>query len=356
MKFIFMYLPNILFSFEQGVERRLEVASRIAAAFGDSDPGRLTVTSIRAGSVVFSWTNNTVPAGPPCPAEEIRDLAERVVNFEDGSTNPEFIESMRPLPVKTAEFQPLGACADEEMLHPGGASPSSVSPAASTPGDVVGEPRPVGAGVDTLLLIVVVAMVVVGVLLVLLIVLCIVCCCRARRRTEKQRRQRDDELSCANKGIPVIFADELDDDDDRKSAAGTGTMGRGNGNQTTPDDTPASTLKRRVRHADEDIESHASPNGGVGTGSDEDDGRPPVPPPPEYPRSDPASRTSTLRSDYKAPLISDEESDDDGNEKRQSGTSGGEQNDSSVTSSSATRPLYHPQPPNTDSLPPYRKL
>jgi len=64
------------------------------------------------------------------------------------------------------------------------------------------------------------------------------------------------------------------------------------------DTTPASTLKRRGRADTEED--------GVPAGTQ--------PPPPDYPRSDPASRTSTLRSDYKAALIS---SDDDDDEQRQ---------------------------------------
>ena len=306
---------KIVFLTFKGVERRLEVAARIASAFGDRDPGRIMVTNIQSGSVIYSWTNSTVPAGPPCPVEDIRRLAERVIDPADGSTNPDFAAAMYPIPVKRAEFRPLGACANDDRLRVGGVSSGSFG------GDVEVEPRRVStsSSFDALLVVVVVSMVVVGVLLVLLVILCIVCCCRSRRQSEKQRRQRDDELSCANKGIPVIFADELDDYDDEadRKSSGTGTIGRGgNGNNQnnkqppTPDDTPASTLKRRVRVVADQDEGEFSPNSGTISGYD-DDGRPAVPPPPEYPRSDPASRTSTLKSDYKSPLLLSEESDED---------------------------------------------
>jgi neurexin len=261
------------------VDRRIDVASKIAGAFGDSDPGHITVTRISEGSVRYAWTNNTLPA-EPCPEADIKALSRRLVNPYTGLPNPDFLASMRPYPVKDVGVTPLGSCTVPERTD---------EPSGTT---AVSEPEPVeirkGGFMDNSLMfmLIVIAAVVLGLLFLILVIVCIVCCCRSRRTSEKQRRQRDDELSCANKGIPVIFADELADDEELDAAATTKTPAT-----ATPDDTPASTLKRR-------------------TGPDEDEGKPAVPPP-QYPRSDPASRTSTLKSDYKAPLLSSDDDEDD---------------------------------------------
>ena len=263
--------------FVRQVDRRINLTAHIAHAYGDPDPRFMTITRVQPGSVRFSWTNNSLPTDG-CPRRQIDELSSRLISPDTGDINPDFRDAMRPYQLLGASATPLGVCTPPPP--PSDATTAVSSTTARDEGPVVSGL----VGDDSLMLVMIVAACVIAVLLVVLIIIICVCCCRQRRRrrSEKQRRAADDELSCANKGIPVIFADELldyvDDDDDKD------------------EDTPASTLKRRGRGAPEDED-------GVSPGSQ--------PPPPDYPRSDPASRTSTLRSDYKAALISSDDDDDD---------------------------------------------
>ena len=213
------------------MDRRINLTAHIARAYGDPDPRFMTITRIEKGSVRFSWTNNSLPTDR-CPRRQLDELSGRMVSADSGEVTAEFRDAMRPYQLLGAGVTPLGACA-------GDVPPSTVSTTAGSTTERVAA-GPVVSGLaadDRLLLVMIVAACVIGVLLVVLIAVICVCCCRRRRRlrSEKQRRAAADELSCANKGIPVIFADELlddvdvDDDDDK----------------TDGDDTPASTLKRR---------------------------------------------------------------------------------------------------------------
>ena len=110
-----------------------------------------------------------------------------------------------------------------------------------------------------MLLYIIIPFIAIAILILIFVVICLVCCRRRRKQQEET-----DKFDGLHKGIPIIFADELDD----------------------RPDTPKSTLRSRR--------------------SDDDD-KPASIPPPEYPRSKPGSQSSTLRSDYKEPLISDDE-------------------------------------------------
>jgi len=265
------------------VDRRINLTGQIARAYGDADASFMTITDIRQGSVEFSWTNNSLRTEPPCPQRQIAELSDRLITpGTGGRINPDFRRAMRPYQLVEARVTLLGACSDAAPPAPG----TSASPTAAEDGRGSG-PVVSGRVVDSddqlLLLIVVVAVSLMAVMLLVLVIIICVCCCRRSRRlrAEKQRRAAADELSCANKGIPVIFADELLDNDDN--------------NDDGDDDTPASTLKLRQR-GDDDTELTRAP------------------PPPDYP----TSRTSTLRSDYKAGLISsDDDNNDDDNDDEQ---------------------------------------
>jgi len=166
----------------------------------------MTVTGIKQGSVRFSWTNNSLPTDP-CPERQINELSSRLISADTGQINPEFREAMKPYQLLGASVTPLGACALE---------PPDVPTVSSTTSRDDAGPLVSGlAEYDPFLLVIVIAVSVMAALFIILIIIIIIFCCRRQRRlrSEKQQRAADDELSCANKGIPVIFADELLDDD-----------------------------------------------------------------------------------------------------------------------------------------------
>lgn len=242
------------------LETRVNLINKIAAAFGDRDASKMIITRISPGSVVISWTNNTLPF-EPCPEKEIRALLAYLL-LPDGTINETFAKAMEPYRVLKAGASHLGPCAhlDSQKTSAGPDEITTVMPKGV-------EVKPREQPESNLLLLILIPLIIIAVLLILIII-CI-CCYKKQKRRQKEQ----DKLSGLHKGIPIIFADELDD----------------------KPDTPTSTLKSRS-HNDEEKQSV---------------------PPPEYPRSKPGSQSSTLRSDYKSPLLTDNEEDEEQGEQEE---------------------------------------
>lgn len=243
------------------LETRVNLINKIAAAFGDRDASKMTITRISPGSVVISWTNNTIPF-EPCPEKEILALLAYLL-LPNGTINETFAKAMEPYRVLKAGATHLGPCAHLDS-HKTSAGPDEITTV--MPKGVEVKPREQPG--SSLLLLILIPLAIVAVLLLMLILICVVC-----YKKQKRRQKEQDKLSGLHKGIPIIFADELDD----------------------KPDTPTSTLKSRSRN-DEEKQSV---------------------PPPEYPRSKPASQSSTLRSDYKSPLLTDNEEDEEQDEQEE---------------------------------------
>jgi dystroglycan 1 len=249
------------------LETRVNVINRIAAAFGDRDASKMIITRISPGSVVISWTNSTIPF-EPCPEKEIRALLAHLL-LPNGDINETFAKAMEPYRVLKGGASHLGPCAHLDSHRTATTTsvlPDEVTTSVMMPKGVEVKPREQQE--SNLLLLILIPIVIVAVLLLILIIICVVC-----YKKQKRRQKEQDKLSGLHKGIPIIFADELDD----------------------KPDTPTSTLKSRGRN-DEEKQSV---------------------PPPEYPRSKPASQSSTLRSDYKSPLLTDNDEEDDQEEEEE---------------------------------------
>jgi len=245
------------------LETRVNLINKIAAAFGDKDASKMIITSISRGSVVITWTNNTIPF-EPCPEKEIRALLAYLL-LPDGAINETFAKAMEPYRVLNAGASHIGPCAHLDS-HKTTAEPDEITTSVMPKGVEV---KPREQPESNLLLLILIPLVIVAVLLLILIIICVLC-----YKKQKRRQKEQDKLSGLHKGgIPIIFADELDD----------------------KPDTPTSTLKSRSRN-DEEKQSV---------------------PPPEYPRSKPASQSSTLRSDYKSPLLTDNEEDEEQDEQEE---------------------------------------
>lgn len=187
------------FSFD--VNKRIDVASRIARHYGDKDMKSITVTRIARGSVVYAWTNNSVPY-EPCPQNMIVALLEYLITDND-TVNPDFLKIMLPYRILRAEAKPYGSC------DPNGSSPGGSDIGPGMDADDI-EPKPEATSEEDILITTVVPAVVIAA--VLLLAGCVACILYRKKR--KGKLSDEDQTTFIKKGIPIIFADELDEKPD----------------------------------------------------------------------------------------------------------------------------------------------
>ena len=236
------------------VDQRMAVSRKIAGLYGDNDMSKMTITGITKGSVMYNWTNNTMPTDT-CPVKDIGELLRFLIT-PDNTLNQTLLDYMHPFVIIKAGAQPRGNCVEGGVPE----IESDVKP------PIVGEQHPEN-GVnkeprdtseeDVLITTVVPAVVIAAMLLLAGLIACIL-----YRKRRKGKLSDEDQHTFINKGIPIIFQDELEDKPD-------------------PPTKPLILANEK----------------------------PPLPPP-EYPRSASGSMPSTPRSDHKEPLIDTTEDED----------------------------------------------
>ena len=227
------------------VEKRIDIANKIAKLYGDKDTSKITVTRIEEGSVIYAWTNNSVQS-EPCPVREIANLLSYLIT-KNNTLNRTLIETMKPYKVQRAGANPYGSCVTTGMPP----KETTKQPPVEEPGRV--ETSKESSNEDLLITTIVPAAIIVAMLLLAGIVACIL-----YRRKRKGKLSDEDKHTFVNKGIPIIFADELEDKPD-------------------PPTKPLIMAEEK----------------------------PPLPPP-EYHRSGAGSVPSTPQSDHKEPYIEEE--------------------------------------------------
>ena len=246
--------------FTSDLSNRLELMNKIADLYGDSNSDSIIVTRIDRGSVIFAWTNKTLP-GDSCPVGDIENLVNKLVNKE-GGVSYEASEALLPYKISSAAAVPLGKCASNPNFPKIDTKKAKMTTVAPTPKPMTKpvttpkveptpkptpEPTPkptkkktpkpfmpptpkptekedktaspttttetkvaaagAGGGSDIWITTVVPAIVVVVVLIIALI---IACCLYRKKR--KGKLNVEEKHSFKNKsGTPVIFADEYED-------------------------------------------------------------------------------------------------------------------------------------------------
>jgi len=180
------------------VDQRMEVAEKVASVFGDSDTTYMTVTRIDKGSVIYAWANNSLPTAP-CPTREIAKLVSKLLT-ENNTIQPEAEEKMKPYKILKAGAERQGACAEPEDKDNGVWSPGDGGK------EVASKPRETSDN-DVLLTTVVPAVIIAAMLLLAALIACVL-----YRKRRKGKLSDEDQHTFINKGIPIIFADELEDD------------------------------------------------------------------------------------------------------------------------------------------------
>ncbi|KAG7161352.1 Dystroglycan-like [Homarus americanus] len=189
---------NIDTNYEQfmsDAHKKALLIDRIREVFDDSDASHVIVDSFRKGSVIVTWHNRSLPA-EPCPNDEIRNLREIMVD-DNGHLLLEFVNAFSPdFKVVGGSVKPTGACLGED-------TPTHIEEVTHRPSvdkDLQGEDN------DYLLNFIIPAVIIAAMLLLA----AIIACCLYRRRRYGKMTMADDR-TFVSKGIPIIFAEELDD-------------------------------------------------------------------------------------------------------------------------------------------------
>ncbi|XP_030633550.1 dystroglycan 1 [Chanos chanos] len=181
------------------VQKKILLVKKLAYSLGDRNSSSVTLKNITKGSVVVEWTNSSLQQNP-CPKELIQAMSARISDPK-GIPTTEFNRAMEP------EFKPLditvkgtGSCRNYMFVPPG--ESTTPEPAAVTP--------PLGSGrqsTDDVYLHTVIPAVVVAAILLIAGIIAMIC----YRKKRKGKLTIEDQATFIKKGVPIIFADELDD-------------------------------------------------------------------------------------------------------------------------------------------------
>lgn len=181
------------------VHKKILLTKKLAYALGDRNSSTVTLKSITKGSIVVEWTNNSLPQSP-CPKDQIMALSNKISDPQ-GTPKPAFVKTMEP------EFRPINVsirgtnkCHSYTFVPPGEV-PAPVVPTSTT--------MP-GTGLrsgDDVYLHTVIPAVVVAALLLIAGVFAMVC----YRKKRKGKMTIEEQATFIKKGVPIIFADEMDD-------------------------------------------------------------------------------------------------------------------------------------------------
>lgn len=181
------------------IHKKILLVKKLAYALGDRNSSTVSLRNITRGSVVVEWTNSSLPHHP-CPKEQLAAMSRRLAG-PDGNPSQDFRFSMEP------EFRPLevrvqgrASCRSYSFIPP--AEVELPEPAAVTP--ALGRGR---QSTDDVYLHTVIPAVVVAAILLIAGIVAMIC----YRKKRKGKLTLEDQATFIKKGVPIIFADELDE-------------------------------------------------------------------------------------------------------------------------------------------------
>lgn len=181
------------------IHKKILLVKKLAYALGDRNSSTVSLRNISKGSIVVEWTNTSLPQHP-CPKEQLAVMS-RTLASADGKPSQTFRYSMEP------EFRPLdvkvkgrASCRTYSFIPPGEIDipePPAVTPALGTGRQ----------STDDVYLHTVIPAVVVAAILLIAGIIAMIC----YRKKRKGKLTIEDQATFIKKGVPIIFADELDD-------------------------------------------------------------------------------------------------------------------------------------------------
>nr|XP_020645487.1 dystroglycan [Pogona vitticeps] len=183
------------------IHKKILLVKKLAFALGDRNSSTITIENIGKGSVVVEWTNNTLPL-EPCPKEKIRIMSKKISD-DVGGPSPAFVNALEP------EFRPInisvvgaGSCRHIQFIPVTREGlPTTALPTVVLPRD------PEKTSEDDVYLHTVIPAVVVAAILLIAGIIAMIC----YRKKRKGKLTIEDQATFIKKGVPIIFADELDD-------------------------------------------------------------------------------------------------------------------------------------------------
>ncbi|MBN3306192.1 DAG1 protein, partial [Amia calva] len=182
------------------VHKKILLIKKLAYAFGDRNSSTVTLKNITKGSIVVEWTNNSLQQNP-CPKEQIEVMSKRISD-KQGRPTQSFNNAMEP------DFKPInitvrgtGSCRNYIFVPPE-VIPMSYPSTPSTPAEGTGR-----QSTDDVYLHTVIPAVVVAAILLIAGIIAMIC----YRKKRKGKLTIEDQATFIKKGVPIIFADELDD-------------------------------------------------------------------------------------------------------------------------------------------------
>lgn len=180
--------------FINNANHKRKFVEKLQEIFKDRETTNIHINSIIEGSTIVNWNNKSLPTDR-CPNSEIKRLRRILIN--DDESLPDRIYNIfdNELQVKSISLTPIGICQGETtIIHtPNNNYPDESAPAESS---------------DEYLITFVVPAVIIASMLILAGV---VACVLYRRRRSGKMNVEDERQSFRNKGIPVIFQDEIDE-------------------------------------------------------------------------------------------------------------------------------------------------
>lgn len=190
------------------IHKKILFCKKLASALGDRNSSSVTLRNISRGSILVDWTNSSLPKNP-CPAEQIQEMCRRISDAQ-GHPTPIFYSAMEP------EFKPInigaqGANKCQRFLFlPLGEVSIPVLPeniSVPVPSTATSSSSSGWHSGDDVYLHTVIPSVVVAALLLAAGFIAMVC----YRKKRRGKLTMEEQATFIKKGVPIIFADELDD-------------------------------------------------------------------------------------------------------------------------------------------------
>lgn len=196
-----LHINHDFHNFTSDLKNRVMVLDKLASVFNDLDARHITVRSIGQGSVVFNWINNTLQ-GDTCPEAAITQLVKKM-RHDNGTVSHRLRAVFLPeFNVTNVAVIPLGVCL------------AALTPTKTVDSVLTALPPTIHADHaysddDIYITTIIPAVVIATMLLVAAIIACVL-----YRKKRKGKMTMEDNSTFVNKGIPIIFADELEEKPD----------------------------------------------------------------------------------------------------------------------------------------------
>ncbi|OCT83217.1 dystroglycan 1 S homeolog isoform X1 [Xenopus laevis] len=186
------------------INKKILLVKKLAFAFGDRNSSSITLHNITKGSVVVDWTNNTFPT-EPCPVEQVEGVGKKIYD-ERGNPRQHFVNAVEPeFKLLNISLSFTGSCKHKNFryipMRPEEPIPTAVAPTLAE------ERNPEKSSEDDVYLHTVIPAVVVAAILLIAGIIAMIC----YRKKRKGKLTIEDQATFIKKGVPIIFADELDD-------------------------------------------------------------------------------------------------------------------------------------------------